>query len=50
MLPFNNKYSDDIVPITNAIKDVVELIDDKVKAIMLPNLIGNKPDWKFLKE
>ena len=32
------------------IKDVVELIDDKVKAIMLPNLIGNKPDWKFLKE
>ena len=25
------------------------VIDDDVKAIMLPNLIGNKPDWEFLK-
>ena len=32
------------------IKDIIALIDDDVKAIMVPNLIGNKPDWKFLKE
>jgi CDP-6-deoxy-D-xylo-4-hexulose-3-dehydrase len=31
------------------IKDIIELIDDDVKAIMVPNLIGNKPDWKLLK-
>jgi CDP-4-dehydro-6-deoxyglucose reductase, E1 len=30
--------------------DVVKLIDSEVKAIMIPNLIGNKPDWKLLKE
>jgi len=32
------------------IKDIIALIDDDVKAIMVPNLIGNKPNWKFLKE
>ena len=31
------------------IKDIIELIDNDVKAIMVPNLIGNKPDWKLLK-
>jgi len=31
------------------IKDIIDLIDDDVKAIMVPNLIGNKPDWKLLK-
>ena len=31
------------------IEQVVEKIDDDVKAIMLPNLIGNKPDWELLK-
>lgn len=31
------------------INQVVEKITPKVKAIMLPNLIGNKPDWKKLK-
>jgi len=30
------------------IKDIINLIDDDVKAIMVPNLIGNKPDWKLL--
>ena len=31
------------------IKDVVALLEDDVKAIMIPNLIGNKPDWTLLK-
>ena len=31
------------------IKDIIDLIDDDVKAIMVPNLIGNKPNWKLLK-
>jgi CDP-6-deoxy-D-xylo-4-hexulose-3-dehydrase len=32
------------------VKDIIDLVDDDVKAIMVPNLIGNKPDWKALKE
>ena len=32
------------------IDEVVAAIDDNVKAIMLPNLIGNKPDWELLKD
>ena len=32
------------------IEDIIALIDDDVKAIMVPNLIGNKPNWKLLKE
>jgi CDP-6-deoxy-D-xylo-4-hexulose-3-dehydrase len=31
------------------IDQVVEAVTDDVKAIMLPNLIGNKPDWDKLK-
>jgi len=31
------------------IKDIINLIDNDVKAIMVPNLIGNKPNWKLLK-
>ena len=31
------------------IEDVVNVVDDDVKAVMLPNLIGNKPDWELLK-
>jgi CDP-6-deoxy-D-xylo-4-hexulose-3-dehydrase len=30
------------------IADIITMIDDEVKAIMVPNLIGNKPDWKLL--
>jgi CDP-4-dehydro-6-deoxyglucose reductase, E1 len=30
------------------IEDIINVIDDEVKAIMVPNLIGNKPDWKLL--
>ena len=32
------------------IKQVVDAITPEVKAIMLPNLIGNKPDWKLLRQ
>ena len=31
------------------IEDVLEKITDKTKAVMIPNLIGNKPDWKRLR-
>jgi len=31
------------------VDDIMAVMDDDVKAIMLPNLIGNKPDWEFLK-
>ena len=38
------------------IKDIIALLEDSeeelfhdVKAIMIPNLIGNKPDWKLLR-
>ena len=31
------------------IDDIMAVMDKDVKAIMLPNLIGNKPDWEFLK-
>ena len=33
-----------------SIDDVIDAVDDEVKAIMLPNLIGNKPNWKLLKD
>jgi CDP-6-deoxy-D-xylo-4-hexulose-3-dehydrase len=31
------------------IADIIAIIDSDVKAIMVPNLIGNKPDWKTLR-
>ncbi len=31
------------------VKDVMAALDKDVKAIMLPNLIGNKPNWDLLK-
>jgi CDP-6-deoxy-D-xylo-4-hexulose-3-dehydrase len=31
------------------VEDIIALIDTEVKAIMIPNLIGNKPDWKTLR-
>jgi CDP-6-deoxy-D-xylo-4-hexulose-3-dehydrase len=31
------------------IEDIIDAIDNEVKAIMVPNLIGNKPDWKKLR-
>ena len=32
-----------------SVKDIIELVTDEVKVIMLPNLIGNKPDWTLLR-
>ena len=32
------------------IQTILDAITDDTKAIMVPNLIGNKPDWKSLKE
>jgi len=31
------------------IEDIIAAIDNEVKAIMIPNLIGNKPNWAELK-
>ena len=31
------------------VSDIIVMIDDEVKAIMVPNLIGNKPDWELLR-
>jgi CDP-6-deoxy-D-xylo-4-hexulose-3-dehydrase len=31
-------------------KEVLASITDDVKVLMIPNLIGNKPDWKVIKE
>ncbi len=32
------------------VDQVLDKVDDQVKAIMIPNLIGNKPDWPKLKK
>ena len=32
------------------VEDIINAITDEVKAIMIPNLIGNKPDWGKLKK
>ena len=31
-------------------KEILAAITDDVKVLMIPNLIGNKPDWKAIKE
>jgi CDP-6-deoxy-D-xylo-4-hexulose-3-dehydrase len=31
------------------VQQILDLVDDSIRVIMLPNLIGNKPDWKTLK-
>ena len=33
-----------------SVSQVIEKITENTKAIMIPNLIGNKPDWKTLKK
>jgi CDP-6-deoxy-D-xylo-4-hexulose-3-dehydrase len=32
------------------VKEVLAAIDDEVKVLMIPNLIGNKPNWKAIKD
>ena len=43
-------YVPDIKDIIALLNDVEEEMFHDVKAIMIPNLIGNKPDWKLLKK
>ena len=31
------------------VEDIIKILDNDVKAIILPNLIGNKPDWETLR-
>ena len=31
------------------VEDILDAVTDEVRAIMVPNLIGNKPDWSLLK-
>jgi len=33
-----------------SLKQIVEKITDNTKVIMIPNLIGNKPDWKAIRQ
>ncbi len=33
-----------------SVESVINVITENTKAIMIPNLVGNKPDWKLLKE
>jgi CDP-6-deoxy-D-xylo-4-hexulose-3-dehydrase len=39
----------DLTSYVPTVEDIIALIDADVKAIMVPNLIGNKPDWKTLR-
>ena len=32
------------------VQDILSLVTDEVKAIMIPNLIGNKPNWQAIKK
>lgn len=33
-----------------SISQIMDIVNESTKVIMLPNLIGNKPDWKTLKD
>jgi CDP-6-deoxy-D-xylo-4-hexulose-3-dehydrase len=39
----------DLTAYVPSVEDTINAVTDDVKAIMIPNLIGNKPDWKLLK-
>ena len=39
----------DLIAYVPSVQDIINAITPDVKAIMVPNLIGNKPDWKLLK-
>jgi CDP-6-deoxy-D-xylo-4-hexulose-3-dehydrase len=39
-----------LVSYVPSLTQVLDLVDDSIKVIMLPNLIGNKPEWKLLKQ
>jgi CDP-6-deoxy-D-xylo-4-hexulose-3-dehydrase len=40
----------ELITYVPSVADIIALVDKDVKAIMVPNLIGNKPDWKLLRE
>ena len=39
----------DLTSYCATVKEIMSVLDKDVKAIMLPNLIGNKPDWETLR-
>jgi CDP-4-dehydro-6-deoxyglucose reductase, E1 len=39
----------DLTSYCATVDGIMKVLDDDVKAIMLPNLIGNKPDWESLR-
>ena len=45
-----NSYVPEVKDVIALLENVEEDMFHDVKAIMIPNLIGNKPDWKLLKE
>jgi CDP-6-deoxy-D-xylo-4-hexulose-3-dehydrase len=40
----------ELITYVPSVVDIIALIDEDVKAIMVPNLIGNKLNWKLLRE
>jgi len=38
------------ISLVPSVEDVLKAVTDKTKMIMLPNLVGSKPDWKRLHE
>ena len=40
----------DLTAYVPKVEDIISLISERTRAIMIPNLIGNKPDWKALKK
>jgi len=39
----------DLTAYVPKVEDIISMISERTRAIMIPNLIGNKPDWKALK-
>ena len=39
----------DLTSYVPTVEDILDKVTSEVKAIMVPNLIGNKPDWSLLK-
>lgn len=39
-----------LVSYVPSVQQVMDLVTDEIKVIMLPNLIGNKPDWASIKK
>lgn len=50
-LGYNPVFCDiDLTSYVPTVESVLEKVTEKTKAIMIPNLIGNKPDWATLKD